>query len=189
MTIKTISPQDLYRHIKLGHNVVLLDVRSQEEYDEGHIAGADLHPLASFDAHKIIDKICAPYPFPPTIYVTCASGTEAMEACQQLAEAGYEYIINLEEGMFGWITAGLPIKRTMEEDEPLELMPHSTLELLKTKQQVELVIGSIIAIGTLLGTFMNPGFLAIPFVVGVGFTYKALFGADHLTIPPENILE
>ena len=59
MTIKTISPQDLYRRMKLGHNVVLLDVRSQEAYDEGHIIGAHLHPLASFDANNIIDKICA----------------------------------------------------------------------------------------------------------------------------------
>lgn len=189
MTIKTISPQDLYRHIKLGHNVVLLDVRSQEEFDEGHIVGADLHPLESFDAQDIIHKICTPYPYPPTIYITCASGSEGIKACQHLADAGYEYIVNLEEGMSAWITAGLPTKKTGEELVPLELTSHSILHPMETKQQMELLIGSIIAIGTLLGTFINPGFLAIPFVVGVGFAYKALFGMDHFIIPPENVLE
>lgn len=172
MTIKTISPKDLHRHIKLGHNVVLLDVRPQDEYDEGHIIGASLCPLKDFNVENIIQKVHRLYPTPPTIYVTCASGSESREACQHLADAGYEYIMKLEGGMEAWITAGLPVKKT-KENPPL-------FQPLHINQQMQIIIGSIVTIGTLLGTLVNTGFLAIPFLVGVGFIYEGLFGTDYV---------
>ena len=176
MTIKTISPQDLYRRIKLGHNVALFDVRSQDEYEEGHIMGASLYPLKSFnnDMANILQKIHLSYSVPPTIYVICASGSEAGEACQYLADTGYEYIIKLEGGMHAWITAGLPvIRRKIKEKPPLLPSLHIT-------QQIQIAVGLVVTIGTLLGTFVNTGFLAISFLAGVGFTYEGLFGTDYL---------
>lgn len=176
MAIKTISPQDLYRRIKLGHNVALFDVRSPDEYEEGHIMGASLHPLKSFNnntAH-IIQKVRFSYPTPPTIYVICASGSEAVEACQHLTDAGYEYVIKLEGGMCAWITAGLPvIRRKVTEKPPLR-------QPLRMNQQIQIAVGIVVTIGTLLGTFVNTGFLAISFLAGVGFTYEGLFGTDYL---------
>lgn len=175
MGIKTISPQDLYRRIKLGHNVVLLDVRSKRDYEEGHIMGASLHPLEFFNAANIIHKVCAPFPTLPTIYVVCASGSDSMKACQHLANAGYDYIINLEGGMRAWAMEGLPLKTIKEK---LPCLP--VREPVQVNQKMEIMIGSIMSVATLLGTFVNVGFLAIPFLVGVGFIYEGLFGTDYL---------
>ncbi|MDF3034205.1 MAG: hypothetical protein K0R76_1159 [Alphaproteobacteria bacterium] len=172
MTMKTIKAEDLYRRIKLGHTVVLLDVRSQSEYDEGHIAGAKLYPLESFRATDIISHVCAPYPMPPTIYITCAFGSEAGKACQLLADAGYEYIMKLEGGMYAWITAGLPLKK--EKDNP------PVLESLPIHQQMQIAVGSVVAIGALLGTFVNTGFLAFPLLAGAGLMYEGFCGTDYL---------
>lgn len=176
MAIKTISPQDLYRRIKLGHNVALFDIRSQEEYEESHIMGANLYPLKSFNNNtvNILQKVHLSYAVSPTIYVICASGSEAGEACQHLADDGYEYIIKLEGGMRAWITAGLPVIRQKIKEKPPLLQP------LRMNQQIQIAVGIVVTIGTLLGTFVNTGFLAIPFLAGVGFTYEGLFETDYL---------
>jgi len=184
MQIKTITPQDLYRRLKLGHNAVLLDVRLQAEYERGHIPGANLQPLQSFDAANIIHKACAPFAvlptaILPTIYVICASGPESMKACQLLADAGYEHIINLEGGMRAWIAEGLPIKKIgydKPEKNDIAIPPEQS----QTNPKMAITIGSVMTIATLLGTFMNTGFLVVPFLAGVGFIYEGLFGTDYL---------
>lgn len=172
MTIKTITPKDLYRRMKLGHNVVLLDVRTQNEFEEGHISGAMSYPLESFNAEAVIHKISPPFPTPPTIYVTCASDSQSTKACKRLADAGYEYIIMVEGGIRAWRGAGLPIKRIKEN--VLLFQP------LQIRQQIQVVVGSLVILGTLLGTFVNPGFLAISLLAGTGLAYEGLFGTDYL---------
>ena len=69
-----------------GH--VIVDVRRQDEYDEGHIPGAVLIPNES-----ITDK--QPEQLPDlnhVILIYCRSGRRSKEASQKLADMGYTNI-------------------------------------------------------------------------------------------------
>jgi rhodanese-related sulfurtransferase len=168
MTISTIRPKDLFRRMKLGHNVVLLDVRPQNEYEESHIVGAKSCPLEDFNAEAVIQRVNAPFPAPATIYLTCTTGSDSTEASQKLKRAGYEYITIIEGGNRAWQKARLPFRY---------IKPNSGfLGFLDINQQIEIAIGGIVIIGTLLGTLVNTSFLAISLIAGFALAYEGVFG-------------
>ena len=172
MSVKTITPQDLYRRMKLGHNVIVIDIRSPREYQKGHIPGATSYPLDDFDVEMLIHKVCVPFPTKPTIYITCATGQKSPEACQLLEKAGYEYITKVEGGMKAWLKQGLP--RNIIKPDP------SQVQHISMRQQIQITVGTIVVLGTLLGTLVNTGFLAISLLAGVGYVYEGIFGTDYL---------
>jgi len=49
--LQFISVDDLVADIKKGANPLIIDVRSAEEFNEAHILGARLVPLAQFRDH------------------------------------------------------------------------------------------------------------------------------------------
>ena len=69
--------------------VIILDVREQDEYDSGHIPGAVLLPVGTIDeetaAEVIPDK-------DSTVLVYCRSGNRSKTASSALAELGYTNI-------------------------------------------------------------------------------------------------
>ena len=69
-----------------GH--VIVDVRRQDEYDEGHIPGAVLIPNES-----ITDKQPEQLPdLNQVILIYCRSGRRSKEASQKLADIGYQHL-------------------------------------------------------------------------------------------------
>lgn len=70
-------------------DVIILDVREQDEYDSGHIPGAVLLPVGTIDeetaAEVIPDK-------DSTVLVYCRSGNRSKTASSALAELGYTNI-------------------------------------------------------------------------------------------------
>jgi rhodanese-related sulfurtransferase len=172
MSIKTITAQDLYRRLKLGHNVILIDIRSEQDYHRGHIPGATSYPLEGFDAQALIHKVCVPFPTKPTIYITCDSGKKSFEACEHLAQQGYEFIIRVDGGMKAWRQAKLPLQKIVLTDP--SLIP------INLPQQMQISVGSLVVLGTLLGTLVNTGFLAISLLVGAGYIYEAIYETDYL---------
>lgn|GEM_PF-898980 len=75
----------------------LLDVRTQEEYDEGHIPGADCLPLDAILAGEA-DGRFAP---DARILVYCRSGRRSKVAAQRLADAGYSNVCEIG-GILDW---------------------------------------------------------------------------------------
>ncbi|MBT2706589.1 rhodanese-like domain-containing protein [Pseudomonas sp. ISL-84] len=74
----------------------VLDVRSEEEYAEGHIPGAALIPLPVLEEN--LDQLDKEKPY----LVVCRSGNRSAQASQILAENGFEKIYNMENGMNEW---------------------------------------------------------------------------------------
>ena len=69
--------------------VIILDVREQDEYDSGHIPGAVLLPVGSIDedtAAEVIPETDS------TVLVYCRSGNRSKTASSALAELGYTNI-------------------------------------------------------------------------------------------------
>ena len=86
-------------------NVVVLDVRSAEEFKEGHIEGSlniDQAP------DNFIEKAKAALPIDKTIAVYCRSGRRSANAAGKLAAEGYK-CVNLKGGILAWKEAKMPV--------------------------------------------------------------------------------
>lgn len=72
-----------------SQDVIILDVREQDEYDSGHISGAVLLPVGSIDETTAAEVIPEK---DSTVLVYCRSGNRSKTASSTLAELGYSNI-------------------------------------------------------------------------------------------------
>ena len=70
-------------------DVIILDVREQDEYDSGHIPGAVLLPVGTIDEETAAEVIPEK---DSTVLVYCRSGNRSKTASFALAELGYTNI-------------------------------------------------------------------------------------------------
>ena len=83
--------------------IQLIDVRLDEEWEAGHIAGALHIPLDSLSARAAeIDRS-----EPVVLY--CRSGDRSGGAADALAASGWE-VQSIEGGLEAWVEKGLPLK-------------------------------------------------------------------------------
>lgn len=94
----TQIPQDLAKEMmRADDSLVVVDVRTQDEYAEGHIPGAICIPNES-----IVDAQPAELPdLEQTILVYCRSGRRSKEAAQKLADMGYTNVYEFG-GIIDW---------------------------------------------------------------------------------------
>jgi phage shock protein E len=87
-TQQSLSIQTIESDVSAGGQ--LLDVRTVEEFQEGHISGATNLPLQSIEAGGLPvaqkDK---------TVYVYCRSGNRSAQAADLLKKAGYQNVVDL----------------------------------------------------------------------------------------------
>ena len=86
-------------------DVILLDVRTADEYAEGHIEGAILIDQKQSD---FMEKAKDTLPIDKTIAVYCRSGRRSGNAADKLADIGYK-CVNLKGGIIAWKEAGMPV--------------------------------------------------------------------------------
>lgn len=92
-----IDGQELYRRLALGKPVVILDVRTQPEFEQLHIPGSMLVPLQDLEGR--IEEI--PNSGTP-IAVVSQQGQRSASACQLLAEHGYGPMLKVLGGLDKW---------------------------------------------------------------------------------------
>jgi rhodanese-related sulfurtransferase len=103
--VQTTTPKELYQRLQKQEAVVLVDVRSPEEYrQDGHIRGSRLLPL------PVLAQRSAELATDIPIICICRSGNRSHVACEQLAGRGFTNVTNLVGGMVGWGRSGLPIE-------------------------------------------------------------------------------
>ncbi len=87
---------------KLDHELVLLDVRTQAEYDSGHILNA-----INISHEQILEdpELLAEYK-DSQMAVLCRSGVRAGKVIQLLESIGFEDIIDIDGDMLAWSEAG-----------------------------------------------------------------------------------
>lgn len=91
LSIKNIDVTELQR--LLDKNIVLLDVRTAQEYARGHIKGARSYPLDRLNTYQgSKDK---------PIYLICHSGARSKRGAKLLQQKGYE-AISVKGGMMAW---------------------------------------------------------------------------------------
>ena len=87
---------------KMDHDLVLLDVRTQAEYDSGHILNA-----INISHDEILEdpELLAGYKDSQMV-VFCRSGVRAGKVIQLLESIGFEDIIDIDGDMLAWSEAG-----------------------------------------------------------------------------------
>ena len=87
---QTMTTQELQNKLNAQENFVLLDVRTQEEYNAGYIAGAILLPYDEINAKATIvlpDK-------EKEIVLYCRSGRRSAIAKKSLLDLGYQKVVD-----------------------------------------------------------------------------------------------
>lgn len=86
-------------------SVVIVDVREDYEYADGHIPGAVLIPLAEL-ANRV-DEIPVDLP----VILVCRSGNRSGQAYDLLENQGFSNIHNMLGGMNDWTAAGYNVEK------------------------------------------------------------------------------
>lgn len=101
---QTVEVEDFAKQIK-SPKVYLVDVRTAEEFKEGHIEGAANIDILSPD---FVDIAKQTLPNGKEIAVYCGTGKRSAMAAEKLAEMGYP-VLNLDGGLEAWKAAGYTI--------------------------------------------------------------------------------
>lgn len=94
--VLSITARELKGMMEKGEPLTVIDVRTPEEYSEGHIPGSvSIHMIPEIKKFHYEGKV--------VLY--CTAGVRSKKAASLFAEKGIE-TIDLEDGIKGWIAAG-----------------------------------------------------------------------------------
>ena len=86
-------------------DVVLIDVREQNEYDAGHIPDITLIPMSEIQSR--VSEI----PTDVEVVLTCRSGNRSGQVHAYLTELGFDNVHNMEGGILAWEAEGYDVER------------------------------------------------------------------------------
>lgn len=101
--VRVASPEEAHALVD-AEEVVVLDVRTPEEYAAGHIDGA---VLVDFQADDFADRIDA-LDRDTTYVLYCRSGNRSAQARALMADLGFRDVTDVAGGFQAWQAAGLP---------------------------------------------------------------------------------
>ena len=90
---------------RLAEGAQLLDVRTKDEWDEGHLKGAK---LVTVTEDGFLDKAKAAVDPKKPVVIYCRSGRRSAMAAKQLRAAGFT-VYDLDGGITAWEDAGKPL--------------------------------------------------------------------------------
>ncbi len=102
--VKNVSAEDFSKIIKDGKGQ-LVDIRTPQEYNAGHIKGAVMIDFYSPDFKNKMAGLDRNKP----VYIYCRSGNRSSHAAIMLQQLGFKEIVNLKYGITDWQKMGLKL--------------------------------------------------------------------------------
>lgn len=154
MSVIALSPQAARERMAQG--AVLVDIRAADEFAREHIGQARHVPMGELAARPLPagDKLVIFY---------CRSGNRTRMNAVALGACVSGDACVLDGGLDAWKKAGLPV--VSDASQPLELA-----------RQVQIVAGSLIVAGALLGATVSPWFHLLSGFVGAGLVFAGVSG-------------
>jgi molybdopterin/thiamine biosynthesis adenylyltransferase/rhodanese-related sulfurtransferase len=142
---------------------VVVDVREQDEWDEGHIAGAVHIPRGHLESR--IERLAPDTSRPVIVY--CSAGNRSAFAAKTLADLGYEDVVSLAGGFTDWKRNGFPVQLQTGLDAPqrARYSRHLLIPEVGEEGQLKLLDSKILLIGA--GGLGSPASLYLA-AAGVG---------------------
>lgn len=104
-----ISLQEFER-LRAQKDVIVVDVRSTAEFEEGHIAGAVNIPILP-DKPKAFDEQAGKLDKDKRVLVHCAVGGRSKRAVARMEKLGFQNLSDFAGGIAAWEEAGKPVEK------------------------------------------------------------------------------
>ena len=144
----TLTPVEFVKLIETQKEIVLLDVRTPEEFKDSHLPGA---MNIDFNADGFVEKVKAAIPMEKTIAAYCRSGRRSAEASALLRKEGYK-VEDLEGGILNWQKDELTVTDDMWDlyttpgGKTVKILPliHASLRIVFDGKEIEIdPVGSL----------------------------------------------
>lgn len=103
--IHHMDPADFEKEMHASSNKLILDVRTPEEYQAGHLEGAMNIDFNSPDFHDKVEAMDTG----KTIFIYCEKGGRSASAADYLQHHGFSHIYDLYRGISAWADQGKPV--------------------------------------------------------------------------------
>ena len=97
-SVKVLDPKTFIKQAQADGTAIILDVRTPDEYAEGHIEGAI---LLNFLDDKAFNKGLKRLDKKHTYYIYCRSGRRSHGACEKMSKKGFK-TFDMEGGYLKW---------------------------------------------------------------------------------------
>jgi adenylyltransferase/sulfurtransferase len=160
--ISEIDATQARERIESGEPVVV-DVREQDEWDEGHIPGAVHVPRGHLESR--IERLAPDAARPVVIY--CSAGNRSAFAAKTLMDLGYEDVVSLAGGFTDWKRNGFPVQLQAGLDAPrrARYSRHLLIPEVGEEGQLKLLDSKVLLVGA--GGLGSPASLYLA-AAGVG---------------------
>lgn len=99
----TITADEFERN--MGSGVQLIDVRTADEYGQGHLKDARLLDWSNGDLQRAMAGLDKDTP----VLLYCASGRRSAAAREYMQKAGFKQVNDLAGGIQSWMSQGKPV--------------------------------------------------------------------------------
>lgn len=100
----TIDPEELQAKLENGEDVCVVDIRSEEDYEENHIEDSENHPIRDALLSGNVEEALAALddlPNDEELVMVCDAGVASTETARQLQEQGKDATA-LDGGLNAW---------------------------------------------------------------------------------------
>jgi rhodanese-related sulfurtransferase len=104
---KELEPAAFRQTLQQTPGAVLLDVRTAEEYEDGHLAQARNVDYKRDDFRRQVGKLDKSKPY----FVYCKAGVRSEKAADIMKELGFRQVYTLEGGIDEWEDEDLPVEK------------------------------------------------------------------------------
>jgi len=155
MSLTSLSPRAAQALLDQG--AILVDIRGADEHARERIARARHVPMERLKSGALSTDGAS------AVIFHCRSGNRTQVNAPTLGASTTCEAYVLEGGLDAWKKAGLPV--VTDASQPLEL-----------QRQVQIVAGSLIVLGAVLGATVSPWFHALSGFVGAGLVFAGASG-------------
>ncbi len=142
--VPEVQVPELAERLGNGEGPLVIDVREQSEWDEGHIPGA-IHIPRSF----LESRIAGVADRDTQIVLACASGNRSLLAGTTLRQMGFGSVSSLAGGFSRWKQSGQPydVPRTLTPDQRARYSRHLLIPEMGEEGQAKLLSSRVLMIG------------------------------------------
>lgn len=103
--VPQVNASMVYDASKNNHEIIILDVRTPEEFSKGHVQNSINIPV-----QDIQDKVEQIVPDKTTTtYLYCLSGSRSIVAANTMIKMGYKNVFNMTSGLLSWRAKKFPL--------------------------------------------------------------------------------
>ena len=112
--VRETTPQEAHAFLKATPKAQIIDVRTPQEFQAGHIKGAVCINVNSEDFKKEMARLDRTTP----ILIHCRSGSRSRRALAQIESLQFKQVLHLTDGFNAWVAADLPTEQSPSQKAP-----------------------------------------------------------------------